>query len=113
MGRYLITVVLLLCVGGGTVVAQKRTCRPRTITRGSVATVTLTAFAFDVETKMLVNFTSARRSNSFGDYRKVGNLQLPFEIEVGSPKLSINTYSINPVIDPDEFERKKFCFDLP
>lgn len=88
--------------------------RKTIILEGRLPKGSVIALAFDVETKMLVNLSAeARSSVSFGDYRPVGALRLPFTIERGGARTTVNEYELNTAIDPSEFQKKKFCFDSP
>jgi len=88
--------------------------RKAAVIEGKTKDGTDVAFAFDVETKMLVNLTRSYRSTSFGDYRKVGDLFLPFLIERGyAAKVRLDTISVNQTIDPAIFTKKVSCFDRP
>jgi hypothetical protein len=70
------------------------------------------ALAFDVESGTLVNFTRGFASVSFGDYRKVGNLFLPFKIDQsGILNIQLNEVKINAPIDQSLFVKKVSCFD--
>ena len=78
----------------------------RTKTNGELA------LAFDAETGLLVNVTEGYSSVSFGDYRKVGDLLLPFSIDMsGFIKVKLEEVNLNPTIDPSFFARKVSCFD--
>ena len=70
------------------------------------------ALAFDLESGTLVNFTKGYSSVSFSDYRKVGNLMLPYQIDIsGFLKVRLDEVKLNPVIDPSFFTKKVACFD--
>jgi carboxyl-terminal processing protease len=70
------------------------------------------AFAFDIQTKMLVNYTGRSVSTSFADYRKVGNLSLPYEIRrEGGMGIHLEEVKVNAPIDPSVFDKKERCFD--
>lgn len=71
------------------------------------------AFAFDVETGMLVNYTTASYfSISFGDYRREGDLTLPYMIDRENfMKITLDDIKINQPIDPSKFSKKERCFD--
>ena len=87
--------------------------RKTVVLEGRVENGSVVAFAFDSETKLLVNFSATVRSVSFGDYRQVGTLKLPFMIERGGSRTIVTGYEVNSAIDPAEFQKKKFCFDSP
>ena len=69
---------------------------------------------FDVGTKLLVSFTSVYSTMSLGDYRKVGNIMLPFNIDA-APAFSVKLSEIklNPDLDDSYFRKKEHCFDKP
>jgi Periplasmic protease len=70
------------------------------------------ALAFDVENGDLVNFTRGYSSTSFGDYRKIGGLSLPFAIDQsGYIKIQLDEIKINTPIDQSLFTKKIACFD--
>jgi carboxyl-terminal processing protease len=70
------------------------------------------AFAFDIQTKMLVNYTARSVSTSFADYRKVGNLSLPYEIRrEGGMGIRLEEVNLNAPIDSSVFSKKERCFD--
>lgn len=69
------------------------------------------AFAFDAQTKMLVNFTSQKKSISYGDYRKTGGFMIPHAIERNGFSLKVREWVFNSSFDPAVFERKVYCFD--
>jgi C-terminal peptidase prc len=72
----------------------------------------LIALAFDVETKMLVNFTGSYYGIAFADYEKVGDLTLPHFIERERiMNITLDSIKLNTKIDPANFERKQNCFD--
>ncbi len=70
------------------------------------------ALAFDVETKLLVSYVGGFYGISFGDYRPVENLLLPFRIErEGLMNITIEEIKLNPAIEEDVFAKKENCFD--
>lgn len=73
---------------------------------------TTLALAFDVETKFLVSYNGTYFGFSFGDYRKVGNLMIPFTIErEGLMQIRLDEAKINQMIDEAVFTKKENCFD--
>ena len=86
--------------------------RKTMVIEGRLPNVGIVALAFDVDTKLLVNFSAASRSVSFGDYRKVGSILLPFHIEREGAVTSVFEYDLVSPIDPAEFQKKQFCFDV-
>jgi carboxyl-terminal processing protease len=86
--------------------------RKTAVVEGKTNTNADVAMAFDVESGMLVNFTKGYSSVSFGDYRKVGSLTLPFKIDQGSTlNVQLDTVKINEPIDPSFFAKRVACFD--
>ncbi len=72
----------------------------------------LVALAFDVETKLLVNFTGGYYGISFGDYKKSGELLLPHSIERERiMTLTLDVIKVSPKIDEAFFSKKQNCFD--
>jgi len=70
------------------------------------------ALAFDVENGDLVNFTRGYSSTSFGDYRKIEGLSLPFAIDQsGYIKIQLDEIKVNTPIDQSLFTKKISCFD--
>ena len=72
------------------------------------------AFAFDVETKMLSYYTGPNYGMTFGDYRKAGDLFLPFRVErEGLMRLTFDEMKINAGADDSKFSKKVNCYDVP
>ncbi len=72
------------------------------------------AMAFDVENKMLVSVAGRFSLTSYGDYRKVGSLMMPFKVGVGSGKeLEFDTIVLNETLSDDIFKLKENCYDRP
>ena len=70
------------------------------------------ALAFDVETKFLVSFIGSYSGISFDDYRKTGDLMLPFIIEREAiMTIKLDEIKLNPQIENSKFNRKENCFD--
>ncbi|HQU86009.1 MAG TPA: S41 family peptidase [Pyrinomonadaceae bacterium] len=70
------------------------------------------ALGFDVETKFLVSYVGTYFGMSFGDYRKVDNLMLPFYIErEGMMEVLVEDIKINTKMDESIFMKKEKCFD--
>jgi hypothetical protein len=68
--------------------------------------------AFDAETKMLVRYTPPGFAYAFADYRKVGNIVLPVQIDIDPlMRIRLDSVNINGEVDPANFERKENCFD--
>lgn len=72
------------------------------------------ALAFDVETKMLSYFTGPYFGMIFSDYRKVGDLMLPFRIEREMiMRLQFDEIKLNGPVDESKFVKKINCYDVP
>ena len=70
------------------------------------------ALAFDVETKLLVSYVRLFYGISFGDYRRVENVMLPFRIERESiMDIKLDEIKLNPAIEAGVFMKKENCFD--
>jgi carboxyl-terminal processing protease len=71
------------------------------------------AFAFNVETKMLVSYTTQQSYVVlFDDYRAVGKVLLPYNINRGSfMKLQLNEIKLNVPIADDNFAESENCYD--
>ncbi len=72
------------------------------------------ALLFDIETKMLVSFGTLGAPVSFGDYRKVGAVMLPFHIALErNYDIDMTDIKINISVDESHFKKKENCFDKP
>jgi carboxyl-terminal processing protease len=70
------------------------------------------ALAFDIETGLLVNVTNGFMSTSFSDYKKVGDILLPFKIDQsGLLNVRFDEILVNKPIDATVFAKKQQCFD--
>lgn len=70
------------------------------------------ALAFDVETKMLVSYVGGGLGVSYGDYRAVESVKLPFAVEREYlMKIAVEEVNLNPAIDAAIFEKKQYCYD--
>lgn len=70
------------------------------------------ALGFDVETGMLVGYAGPSVTLSFGDYRKVGDIQVPHRVERGGIiKIDFFDVTVNTPIDEANFTKKINCFD--
>ncbi len=68
--------------------------------------------AFNVQTGMLVTFVQPGMIQNLGDYRKVGDISVPFALDMsGVMKIQLDSVKFNTPIDNTFFERKKFCYD--
>lgn len=69
-------------------------------------------FVFDVETGRLVNRTGTSTVNSFGDYRKVGQIFFPFwQSRTDTIVYMLNEVKFNVEIGDEVFEAAVNCFD--
>ena len=72
------------------------------------------ALGFDVQTGMLASLASSWVTISYSDFRKVGNLMLPFQIENGRfMTIRLDEVKVNTQIDASVFRPKEHCFDKP
>ena len=72
------------------------------------------ALGFDVQTGMLASLASSWVTISYSDFRKVGNLMLPFQIENGRfMTIRLDEVKVNTEIDASVFRPKEHCFDKP
>lgn len=72
----------------------------------------IVALAFDSTTGMLVNFTGAYYGISLDNYKKTGDMLLPFYIErEGIMSLSFDEIKVNEPVNPANFEKKEHCYD--
>ncbi len=72
------------------------------------------ALSFDMETGMLAGFASDWSTISYSDFRKVGNLMIPFQVE-SRPTMTIrlDAVKLNTEIDASVFLPKEHCYDKP
>lgn len=74
------------------------------------------AMTFDPAAKTLVRIatTGTGTTVEFDDYRKVGELLLPYKLSMGGMfNFELRTLIVNEKIDPSAFEKKQNCFDKP
>ena len=72
------------------------------------------ALAFDAETKMLTSFTSPYFEMVFSDYRKTGDMTLPFQIErQNMMRIRFDDIKLNMPVDDSKFAKKINCYDVP
>ena len=70
------------------------------------------AFAFNVETKMLVSYTRQNFVVFFDDYRPVNKVKLPFRINRGPfMNVLLDEIKLNSVIEESNFVVKENCYD--
>jgi len=70
------------------------------------------AMAFDVETKLLVSYIQQFYAVSYGDYRQIENLLLPFVVErEGFMNIELEEIKLNTAIEESNFLKKENCFD--
>jgi outer membrane lipoprotein-sorting protein len=70
------------------------------------------ALAFDVESKLLVSYTAEYYGISFGDYRTVDKIMLPFHINrERMMNIKLDEIKLNPAIEASVFMKKENCFD--
>ncbi len=75
---------------------------------------TIYGLAFDNLTKLLVSTASRFSIINLDDYRKVGNVTMPFFIErEGVMTIKASAYEVNQPIAPENFTKKTNCFDTP
>ncbi len=68
--------------------------------------------AFDVETKLLVSYIQQFYAVSYGDYRQIENLLLPFDVErEGFMNIELEEIKLNTPIEESNFIKKENCFD--
>jgi len=90
-----------------------RSGRKTSVLEGRDKNGQIIALAFDSETKLLVNVSGTVRNVSFGDYRQVGDMQLPFQIDRSGFPTTITSLVVNKPIDNSNFERRQYCYDRP
>ena len=90
---------------------QGRRCH---IVEGTIGAVTV-AMTFDVEKRILVSYAGTGGPPiSYGDYKKSGNLTLPFQVEIeGVYKIQFSQIKIDQILDASIFKKKEKCFDKP
>lgn len=72
------------------------------------------AMTFDVQSKMLVRVSYPGYMYTLNDFRKVDYVTLPFSIKLdGVMNVHLDSVKVNPVIQPEIFERHLNCFDKP
>ncbi len=77
-------------------------------------TGTSIALGFDVETKMISSLASTFFTLGYGDFRRVGDILLPFHVENGSAtSIHLSEIKLNTPIEPSVFQPKEHCFDKP
>ena len=72
------------------------------------------ALVFDVQTKMFVSYAAYGPPVSYSDYRKVGDVMLPFHVEIERVfDIKLNNIRLNVPIDESNFQKKENCYDKP
>lgn len=72
------------------------------------------ALSFDMQTGMLASLASSWATISYSDFRKVGKLMLPFQVESGrSMTFRLDQVKVNTEIDASVFQPKEHCYDKP
>ena len=68
---------------------------------------------FDVQTKMLTNFTGSYYGLNFDDYRSVnGTVKLPFSIERERLMfIAVTEFGLNETMPESAFQQKINCYD--
>lgn len=88
--------------------------RQRLIMSGTSEKHSSIGMSFDKETKLLVTFTQGPMLVTFGDYRKIDGLMLPFSIEFDRMMdVKLDSIKLNPKLAAATFEKKIKCFDTP
>lgn len=68
--------------------------------------------SFDAATKMLISFSAPGLLYQLDDYRKIDGVTVPFHIDLDRVmNVRLNSVTINPKLDPSNFEKKERCFD--
>ena len=80
---------------------------------GTTAKGMLVAMTFDVQTKMLTNFTGSYYGLNFDDYRSVnGTVKLPFSIERERLMfIAVTEFGLNETMPESAFQQKINCYD--
>ena len=82
------------------------------VIEANTAEYTNVAMAFDVETKLLVSYIQQFYVVSYGDYRQIENLLLPFAVErEGFMNIELEEIKLNTAIEESNFMKKENCFD--
>ncbi len=82
------------------------------VIEAKTAEYTNVAMAFDVETKLLVSYIQQFYVVSYGDYRQIENLLLPFDVErEGFMNIELEEIKLNTPIEESNFMKKENCFD--
>ncbi len=88
--------------------------RKRHIITGRDAKNAEVGFSFDSATNMLTTYTFSGILYTFSDYRKLGDVQLPYSIDMERiSKMRLDSITLNPKLDAAIFEKKEKCFDKP
>lgn len=88
--------------------------RRRVILSGMSDKRSSVGLSFDRETKLLATFAQGPMLVTFGDYRKVDGVMLPFSIGFDRMMdVELDSIKLNTKLDPTTFEKKIKCFDTP
>ncbi|MFZ1700712.1 MAG: S41 family peptidase [Pyrinomonadaceae bacterium] len=70
--------------------------------------------SFEAESKLLKTFSLPGMLYTFGDYRLIGGLKIPFQIDLDrAMNIRLDSVVLDPKFDPSVFEKKENCFDKP
>ncbi|MGE3467683.1 MAG: S41 family peptidase, partial [Pyrinomonadaceae bacterium] len=70
--------------------------------------------SFDAATKLLATFSTPGTMYTYGDYRNVDGLMLPFSIDIDRMmNIRLESINLSPKLDPTLFLKKQNCFDKP
>ncbi|HUR97127.1 MAG TPA: S41 family peptidase [Pyrinomonadaceae bacterium] len=84
------------------------------VVQGEEKTGAPVALSFDVESKMLVSVATDYSTVSYSDFRKVGDVMLPFRVDRGSAMtITFDDIKLNTAIDASVFRPREHCFDTP
>lgn len=84
------------------------------VVEGRTAKGTDIGLTFDTKTGMLVRYTLPGLMYTFEDYKKAGDLVLPYTLKIdGIMDIKMDSIKINEKIDPANLEKRERCFDKP
>jgi len=68
--------------------------------------------SFDSTTKMLISYSAPGLLYQLEDYRKIDGIMIPFHVDLDRVmNVRLTSVTINPKLDPSNFEKKEKCFD--